>query len=1546
MNKYIKWAGLVILLPVALFVILTFLLYFPPFQRWAVKQAAEYTSARTGMEISIDRVSLGFPLDIALEGFRMIQRNDSLSQVKDTVADVGKLIVDIQLLPLLKSQVAIDALEFEGLKVNTANWVHSLRVKGTVGRLALRNKGNVDWAHEMVDASELLLTDARLDLALSDTVPPDTTRSMTNWKIRAEQLTLKNTDFTLHLPGDTLQVRAFLGNAQARETFLELGRGRYAVRHIDWQQGQLDYDNNFVVRSQGAAPDLNHLALTDLALRADSFSYADSRVDIRIRECRFRERSGLSVTEFSGPFGLDSTRLWLPAMRLTTPESSLTADIEMDLKAFDDRAPGKLKVIMHGTLGKQDLMRFFTDMPTDFRRQWPNYPLRIDGVLHGNMQKARFTGLNVKLPTAFRLKADGFIANLSDPKRLQANVSLDANTYNISFLTALLDPELMKAVRIPSGIGLRGKFHVDGDRYGAAFAAREGRGSLNGTAWMDAGRMAYEAHLTASDLQLQHFLPNRDLHAFSGTVDAHGAGTDFLSPRTRLSAQVKIRKFQYGIYNLDHMNAVATLRSGRAHADINSHNPLLKGLVSLDALTSRRHLKATIVCHLDKADLCKLHLTDQPLTASLRGHMDVASNLKDFYQLQGTVSDLTLTDQAQTYRPEDIVMDVLTRRDSTHAVIDCGDFHLHMNARGGYEQLIGQSKWFMAELQKQLNGKYIDHIRLRERLPWTRIDLTSGSDNFFSRLLRRYDCWLESVRMDIASSPVTGLNGRVQINALSVDSILIDTIRLNVRSDASGMTYTAQVRNNKRNPQYVFNALFSGELSERGARLSSHIYDAHDRLGVRLGVAGEMESGGIRLRLSGDDPILGYKQFDVNDSNYVFLGDDRRIAARLKLMAPDGMGIQVYSNDENADALQDMTVSLNQFDLQKVLSVIPYTPDIAGVMSGDFHLIQTKDELSVSSDVSVENMSYEKCPMGNVGIEVVYMPKADGQHYVDGILKQNNTEVGTLTGIYESMNGGHIDADLHLERLPLSMLNGFIPERIIGFRGYAEGSLKIRGALSKPQVDGEAYLDSAYLMSAPYGVEMRFANDPVRIADSHLLFENFEMFANNDSPLNVSGDFDFSDLSRMNMNVRMRAQNFKLIDAKENPRSEAYGQAYVNFFGVMNGPVDNLRLRGRLDVLGNTDMTYVMRDSELATDTQLDELVRFTDFTDSTVTVANRPPLTGFDMGLSISIDESAHILCMLNADHTNYIDLMGGGDLRMSYNTTDNLQLTGRYTLNNGEMKYSLPVIPLRTFNIQDGSYIEFRGDPMDPLLSITATETVKSTVNEGTGTGRTVEFNCGVKLTQTLNKPGIEFIIEAPNDMSIQDELNTMTVEGRGKVAVTMLASGMYLSDGNTRAFSMNSALSSFLQTEINNVTGTALRSMGLDLGMSVDNSVSSGGNMHTDYNFRFAKRLWNNRLSVIVGGKVSTGSEIDETTNNSFFNNVELEYRLDQNSSKYLRLFYNNNTYDWLEGRIGEYGAGFMWRRKLQHFHDIFRFKSEKKTLPVMRPTEKDSVRNEKK
>ena len=70
--------------------------------------------------------------------------------------------------------------------------------------------------------------------------------------------------------------------------------------------------------------------------------------------------------------------------------------------------------------------------------------------------------------------------------------------------------------------------------------------------------------------------------------------------------------------------------------------------------------------------------------------------------------------------------------------------------------------------------------------------------------------------------------------------------------------------------------------------------------------------------------------------------------------------------------------------------------------------------------------------------------------------------------------------------------------------------------------------------------------------------------------------------------------------------------------------------------------------------------------------------------------------------------------------------------------------------------------------------------------------------------------------------------------------------------------------------------------------------------------------------------------------------MQYRLSDTSNQYLRLFYKHDVYDYLEGYLDQYGAGYMWKRKLQNFKDIFSFGSGTARKEVRDTVPADSLR----
>lgn len=1525
MKKVFLWIGAVLLAPVLLFVILAVLLYLPPVQNWAVQRVVAYASEQTGLAISVDRVSLVFPLDLGVEGFRVIQPNDSLPQVRDTVADVRRLIVDVRLRPLFNSKVVINELEFNDTKINTTNFIAAARVKGTLGRLSVSSRG-IDLSRQTVDVNDARIDNAHVSVELSDTVPPDTSTAKTMWKIYVDSLNISRSDVAVRLPGDTLRLRAHMGRVYARHGEFDLGEGRYELANLTWADGSLDYDNNFEPRVKGLDP--NHISLSGISMGLDSIYFRSPDMGLCLRYCALQEKSGLRVTDLQGRVEMDSVRLRLPSLVLRTPDSDLTAQVDMALNVMDSLNPGRAHARLSGSIGKQDIMAFCGGLPERFVRRYPNHPLTVRASLNGNMRRMDITGIELRLPTAFSLFADGYAANPTDAKNLRADIRLKARTGDLGFITCLLNPAVMNNYRIPRGMTLNGGVTARGSLYTADLTAREDKGSVRLKGSYDTGATSYRASVDVTDLNLHHFMPKDSLHTLTCGLTVEGRGTDFLSRRSRLKAEARVDGLSYGSWHLDRIAATALLQNGVGHVSLVSHNELVDGTISVDALLDPKRVEATIGTDLNRADLYRLRLMDKPLTAGMCAHVDIASDMKQYYMVKGYLNDFTIRTEKKTYRPADLTLDVMTSRDTTWAKVTSGNMSLDLSAAGGYEKLMEQGQRLADEAKAHLRNKIIDQPRLRELLPTMSLRLTSGENNPFSNFLKFKGMAFNDLAIDLDLSPEQGVEGDMHLYSLVVDSTRIDTVRFHIYQDSTNVRFNGLVQNNKKNPHFVFRTLVDGSLLERGAELNVRYYDGNGRLGVLVGTRAEMCDSGINVHLQPEQPVLGYKKFNLNTDNFVFLGRDRKIQASVDLVADDGTGVKVYSEDQDPGMLQDITVSLNRFDLEEITSVIPYAPRLGGLMNGDFHVMQDREgRLSAVSDMRIDKMVYEGWALGDIGSEFAYLQREDSAHFVEGNLVCDGREVGVLSGTYMSKDEGSLDATLQMSRFPLAMVNGFIPDRLFGFEGYAEGGLTVKGPLGKPQVDGEVLLDSSYIVSVPYGMRLRFDNDPVRIVGSNLLFENFTVYAHNDNPLNIAGNVNFSDFSNIRLDMRMRASDYQIIDAKQTRGSVAYGKAFVNFYGTLAGSPDDLQMRGKLDVLGKTDMTYILEDSPLNTDDRLKDLVTFTDFRDTTdVVKVNRPAPGGLDMMLLMNIEQGARVFCALNADHSNYVSLEGGGELTMVYNQSDDLQLTGRYTINSGEMKYALPIIPLKTFTIEQGSYIEFTGDVMNPKLNLTATEQVRALVTSETAGNRTVQFKCGVKVTKTLNDMGLEFTLSAPDDMSMTNELATMSAEDRGKAAVLMLTTGMYMADGSSGNFSMNSALNSFLQSEINSITNSAMRT--IDLSVGLDQNADAAGNTYTDYSFKFAKRFWNNRVNFVIGGKLSdNGSDAAAATeqDQTFIDNVSLEYRLDQTAMRYVRLFYNKEANDLLEGRISEYGAGFVWRKKADRFWQLFNFRS---------------------
>lgn len=1523
-KRIAKIAGMALATPIALFLCVAVLLYLPPVQRWAVGLTTQKLSEATGMTIRIGQVRLAFPLSLSLG--QMLAAQGEGTSPRDTLVCARALRIDVRLWPLLQGRAEVTGLGLYDAKLNTRDMISDTRIEGRVGELS-GQAACIEWGHQLVQLDHACLRNADLKVYLSDTAKKDTTPSTSAWKIGIGKVDILNTSLYLRMPGDSMRIGADIGQMALRHGWFDTGAGFYSVHSLKIWQADATYDIPQAARMKSGI-DYNHLAFKNLRIQADTFSYDSAgRMRVFIPQLKLKEKSGLQLTHTRLQVLMDSTSLCIPTFILTTPWSAIKGNATMEFKALSPGRGGKLEAILQASLGHRDIQQLVMPMlPQDIRNLMPATSLQANIRLQGNVDRMQLLSCRLQLPGMLTLNASGYMIKPLSPNRMQARVKLDLKLQRTDWTNRMLQQLGAGSVRFPAGLNLQAQVSANRQLYGADAALTvPGKGSIKLKGNLNAATQQYQIRLLSSRFPLRAFLPDLPLSPLTAQLTANGTGFDIMSPHSRLNASAHIGSLTYDTLTIDSIKVQVQMAKGKGSTiyHVNSKWLNSRGLLTTQQVGKMWHL--TLQSDWPEIRLKDLGITEDTLDVGAYIRLDGYTNQQfTDYGITGNINNIHISTKEMGTSMKDVQFALSTSPDTSRVWISSGDFNMNLQAQGNFEKISSHLQHFAETLQLQLKERRLDYSQLKVILPTANFYLNAGRDNPLSNMARIKGYDFNDLSINLKSDTAQGIVGHAEIHTVKAAGWQLDTISLRMFQDDRGFKMLGNVINSAKENPDKFRLGMDAYVYPRDVGAHFNFIDKDGDKGVDLGVRAQViPDKGLRLSLAPGKSIIAYRTFNINDNNYLFLGNDKKVYADINLEADDGTGLKLYG--EPNDSINDLTLSLVHINLDELSKSIPYMPQISGMLEADVHVKSVGKELTAMGSVQTTQLAYEGVPLGDIGTDIVYLPEGD-KHQASMLVTRNGKNALLAEGIYSEDNGGIFDGTAQLTNFPLDLINGFMAGTDVMLRGMGNGMINVQGSLSQPKLNGSLMLNDAHVYSDVYGFDFRLDNDSLRFRNNQLDFEQFRMYSTGKNPLILDGNINLGDFSNIAMNLNMTGKQFEVINTKKKKSSMLYGQVIADFEGSMRGNMNNLRLNGKLNVLGGTDMTYILKDSPLSVDDRLKGLVEFVDFNDSTATTTDsQTPPTSVDISLSVNINETAHFHCDLSDDKQSYVDMEGGGNLNLRMRPQGDLRLTGQMTVQNGEMKYALPIIPLKTFTISPGSSVTFTGDVANPTLNITAKERVKAIVTEN-DVPRSVAFDVGVSITKPLEQMGLTFIVEAPEDLSVQNQLAAMTQEQRSKTAVTLLATGMYMTDEglNTSGFKANNALNAFLQNEIQNITDGALSTF--DINVGVESGTSATGTATTDYSFQFAKRFWGNRVSIIIGGKVSAGADAHNSAE-SFIDNVSLEYRLDKGSTRYVKVYYDRSANDPLEGQLTKTGAGLVLRRKTNRLGELFLFRTPK-------------------
>lgn len=1575
MRKILKYTCRVLLALVVLLFAAIALLYVPAVQEFARRKAAGPLSKALGMELSVGRLRLGFPLRLTIEEIRLVD-------AADTLLDCGRFAVEIDPWPLLRRRAVVRTLGLERLKASYRDTATGFGMRIAAQRFSLE-QARADLRHETASIGRIALDSAAIRLRTgNDSQPeqPDTTAPL-RWQIGLDLLSIRHTTFDMETgdaelsvtldDGEVERCRVRLDSQQVNVARVRLDGGDYAyltapkssttgnaeqtaessigtapaeeiaatsetMRTPDEESEGLPTtepwtvqvtslilaDNRLTYAESGHSPakglDPACIRLSGVALEVDSLYNRGSDIALQLRQLAFTERCGLSVERTAGRFTMDAEGIELAEFELATADSRITADLAAGAGITRMASATPLTAGIRAEIATNDVEKLYPEALSAVLR---NRMIELDLSADGSLDDLEKIGVRIASPGHLLLTVDGKARYPLDPKRLTASARFRGSLRNGDFLLEMLpDTALRRRVALPGRIGLEGSARVARETYGltSALTADKGRIGIDGR--FEARQQRYDATIRCDSFPVGSFLPADSLGRLGLLLNARGEGFDPFDATTQGQVRMEIGQAEYRGHDFGGISVEADLAEHQFTGHIEDRDSALRIDLGMEGQLTRERQQARLSGRIGWFDLQTLGFVPKPIGGVFDLQAEASATSTGDYTARIALDSIRIRDGARIEAIRPTSLEFETDSAATRAGIQSGDLQLHFFSPEALDRLKAALPRTLEELERQIRMQQLDMDSLKPVLPDFALRFTAGQNNILNNFLRTKRTAFRGLEMRGANCDSLPMSVGVRVEGLTTEGLRFDTVEMSLRQEGPRMHYALQMANAPGNLDHIAAAGLYGALFRNTASMHLYQRDRSGREGLRSGIDLAWSDSLIRLTLE-PDPQFGFEPWTVNPGNYLVYRFDRRLRADLDLTRGT-QRFALHSLPEES-RMEGVRLEMAGLGIGTILELLPSAPPLDGMLGADLALGMGTDTLALRGEISVGGLSYERQLFGDVALRARYAQGA-GQA-ADVRLALDSLEVLTADVSYDKRAEIPLDARIDLPGLPLQRLNVFLPEEMLRLSGVLSGKIRAAGTTAQPHLNGGVHFAGTTLRIPMIGTSFRLAEDTIRFDDSHLRFDRYALLAPNRQPLTIDGEVDLSDLSRMTADLKLQAADFQFVNVPRKERTTVYGQAYLDLNTSIRGPVDALTVRGNVALLGGTDINYVMQSSPVEVKEQSQHLVSFVSFNeiDNREVFEELPPVRigGLDVALNVDINNDVKAAVDLSTDGSNRIDLQGGGNLSFTMNPLGDTRLAGRYLLTGGTVRYNPPIIAQKLFRIQPGGYVEWLGDPADPSFNITAVESVRANVSTDGQDSRSVTFNISINIRNTLTDLEITFGLAAPEDLTMQNQLNSLTAEQRANQAMNLLIYNTYTGPGTTARVSTENPLNTFIQKELNQWAQNNLK--GVDLSFGIDSYGQDDPNgQRTDYSYRLSKNLFGNRIRAVIGGKFSTDSDPSQNLKENLIDDISIEYMLDKRDNMYIKIFRHTGYESILEGEITETGVGFVIRKRLSRLGDLFR------------------------
>lgn len=650
-------------------------------------------------------------------------------------------------------------------------------------------------------------------------------------------------------------------------------------------------------------------------------------------------------------------------------------------------------------------------------------------------------------------------------------------------------------------------------------------------------------------------------------------------------------------------------------------------------------------------------------------------------------------------------------------------------------------------------------------------------------------------------------------------------------------------------------------------------------------------------------------------------------------------GDQFIAIDGRASALPTDSISIRLADIDvgyvfDTLNINYVT--FGGTATGDIlaHEALGKEPRAATDNLLIRSMSYNGTVLGDGHINSRWNNEQKSVEISADIAGGNGCRSIIDGGIWVTRDS--LSFDIDADRVPVGFLEPFMAAFTSDIKGHASGKAKLFGTFSDIDLTGRILADSVAI-KLDYTNCYYHGTDSVILNPGKILIPSFRLYDREGHSAILSGELTHRYFHEPRFNFRISdVKGLLCYDTNSRINPDWYGTFYGDGNAIVRGWPGAVSVSVDMTAVGNSHFTFVLNDTQAAED------YRFLTFSDRRKEEAERqkadsisPVISALQKKMSKaeehpskfmidirgSVGPSTLMTLVMDPVAGDKITARGNGSLQIDYDSeSDEMQMFGKYILDEGNYNFSLQDLILRDFSIRRGSSISFNGDPFNAMLDITASYRVNtnlSDLDKSFSTDRdlartNVPVDALLMVDGEIQHPDITFDIELPTltrDVERKVKSIISTDDMMSRQIIYLLALNRFYTPeymGSTsNGGELASVASSTLSSQLSNMLGQLTDKFTLAPSFRSD----KGDFSDIEVDVALSSRLLDNRL--LINGNF--GYRDRSTSQTTFVGDFDIEYLLTRSGNFRLKAYnhFNDQNY-YLRQALTTQGLGVVYRK----------------------------------